>query len=71
MQMFNKSESLSDLQTLLIQMKGWSLISLPRLLGGEKKERSWKTEMRDGEIETNVCENTGLYSEPYQLQISN
>lgn len=28
-------------------------------------------EMRDREMETNVCENTGLHSEPYQLQISN
>lgn len=35
------------------------------------RERGNESEMRDQEMETNVCENTGLYSEPYQLQISN
>lgn len=36
-----------------------------------ERERGKEREMRDQEMETNVCENTGLYSEPYQLQISN
>lgn len=35
------------------------------------REKGNESEMRDQEMETNVCENTGLYSEPYQLQISN
>lgn len=35
------------------------------------RERGNGREMRDREMETNVCENTGLYSEPYQVQISN
>lgn len=35
------------------------------------RERGNESKMRDQEMETNVCENTGLYSEPYQLQISN
>lgn len=37
----------------------------------ERERKGTRGEMRDREMETNVCENTGLHSEPYQLQISN
>lgn len=58
-----------------MQMKGCSLISLsifPKKEEG-RREKEWmnKREMKDREMETNVCENTGPDSEAYQLQISN
>lgn len=42
--------------------------------GGRRKrkgEGERERGTRDRKMETNVCENTGLYSELYQLQISN
>lgn len=63
---------------LLAQMKGCSLIFIINIPQEKKEEegrwgKGWMNmrEMRDREMETNVCENTGPDSEAYQLQISN
>lgn len=61
---------------LLMQMKGCSLISLSIFQKKKeegRREKEWmnEREMKDREMETNVCENTGPDSEAYQLQISN